>query len=89
MADLERSYRWLEKAGLKISTEALIMAAQGQAQSTRSIEAGVYHTRQNPRCRLSKDASETVEHITAWCKTQQTQQTSRTGKYGLEGKVKI
>ncbi len=70
VADIKKSYQWLEKAGLKDSTEALIMAAQEQALSTRSIEAGVYHTRQDPRCRLCKDAPETVQHITAGCKMQ-------------------
>ncbi|XP_015259534.1 PREDICTED: protein NLRC3-like [Cyprinodon variegatus] len=48
VADIKKSYLWLEKAGLKDNTEALIMAAQVQALSTRSIEAGVYHTRQDP-----------------------------------------
>ncbi|KAF7670308.1 hypothetical protein LDENG_00271880, partial [Lucifuga dentata] len=57
---------WLEKAGLKDSTEALIIAAQEQALSTRSIEAGVYHSRQDPQ--LCKDAPETVQHILAGCK---------------------
>lgn len=68
VADIEKTYQWLEKAGLKDSTEALIMAAQEQALNTRSIEAGVYHTRQDPRCRLCKEAPETVQHITAGCK---------------------
>ncbi|TWW77408.1 Cytoplasmic dynein 2 heavy chain 1 [Takifugu flavidus] len=52
VADIEKTYQWLTKAGLKDSTEALIMAAQEQALSTRAIEARVYHTRQDPRCRL-------------------------------------
>lgn len=33
--------QWLEKAGLRDSTEALIMAAQEQALDTRSIEEGI------------------------------------------------
>ena len=70
VADIKKSYQWLEKAGLKDSTEALIMAAQEQALSTRSIEVGIYHTRQDPRCRLCKDAPETVQHIIAGCKMQ-------------------
>lgn len=37
---------------------------QGQAFSTRSIEAGVYHTTQGPRCRLCKDSPETIQNIT-------------------------
>ena len=70
MADIRKSYQWLEKAGLADSTEALILAAQEQALGTRSIEAGVYHTRQDPRCRLCKEASETVQHILAERKMQ-------------------
>ena len=36
MADIKKSYQWLEKAGLKDSTETLILVAQGQAIRTRS-----------------------------------------------------
>ncbi|XP_051929435.1 uncharacterized protein LOC127605701 [Hippocampus zosterae] len=68
VADLKKSYQWLERAGLKDSTEALILAAQEQALSTRAIEAQIYHTRQDPRCRLCKKAPETIQHITAGCK---------------------
>ncbi|TWW61002.1 hypothetical protein D4764_05G0010920 [Takifugu flavidus] len=46
VADIEKTYQWLTKAGLKDSTEALLMAVQEQALSTRAIEARVYHTRQ-------------------------------------------
>ena len=34
------------------------------------IEAGVYHTRQDPRCTLCKKIPETVQHIVAGCKMQ-------------------
>ncbi|KAM9816571.1 carbohydrate sulfotransferase 6 isoform X4 [Syngnathus typhle] len=68
VAYVKKSYQWLEKARLKDSTEALIMAAQEQALNTRAIEAKIYHTRQDPRCRLCKEAPETVQHITAGCK---------------------
>ncbi len=47
-----------------------LMAAQEKMLSTRSIDARVYHTRQDPRCRLCKDDPETVQHITAGCKMQ-------------------
>ena len=40
---------WLEKAGPKDNREAVIMAAQEQALNTRSIEDGVYHTRNDLR----------------------------------------
>uniref|UniRef100_A0AAV2MRB2 Uncharacterized protein n=1 Tax=Knipowitschia caucasica TaxID=637954 RepID=A0AAV2MRB2_KNICA len=70
VADLKKSYQWLERAGLQDSPEALIMAAQEQALSTRAIEAQIYHTRQDPRCRLFKGGLETIQHITAGCKMQ-------------------
>ncbi|KAL4005205.1 hypothetical protein ACER0C_004918 [Sarotherodon galilaeus] len=44
VADIQKSYQILDKAGLKDSTEALILAVQEQALCTRSIEAAVYHT---------------------------------------------
>uniref|UniRef100_A0A672JIY3 Myeloid-specific peroxidase n=1 Tax=Salarias fasciatus TaxID=181472 RepID=A0A672JIY3_SALFA len=52
VADFGKIYQWLEKAGLRDSTGALIMAAQEQVLNTRSIEAGIYHTTKDPRCRL-------------------------------------
>ena len=49
VADIKKSHQWLDNAGLKDNTEAVIMAAQEPALSTGSIEAGVYHTRQDPK----------------------------------------
>ncbi|CAJ1059649.1 uncharacterized protein LOC127604228 [Xyrichtys novacula] len=69
VADMSKSYQWLERAGLKDSTEALIMGAQEQALSARAIKAQLYHTRQDPRCKLCKEGPETVQHLTAGCKT--------------------
>ncbi|TWW75426.1 hypothetical protein D4764_13G0000880 [Takifugu flavidus] len=67
------------------STEALLMAAQEQALRTRAIEARVYHTRQDPRCRLCGDAPETVQHITAGCKMLAGKAyMERHNQYGLE-----
>lgn len=65
---IKRSYQWLEKAGPKDSTKPLIMAGWEQELSSRSIEARMYRTRQVPRYRLCKDASETVQHIAVGCK---------------------
>ena len=63
VADIEKSYQWIENAGLKESTGALIMASQ-------SNRGQVYHIRQDPRGRLCKKASETVQHIVTGCKMQ-------------------
>ena len=49
MADIRKSYQWLEKAVLADRTEALILAVQKQALGCRLIEAGFYQTRQDPR----------------------------------------
>lgn len=49
------------------STEALIRAAHDQALSTRLIEAGFYHTKQDSRCRLCNDGNERIRHITGGC----------------------
>jgi len=45
-----------------------MMTAPEQALSTTAIEGGVYHIRQDPRCRLWKETS--VQHTVAWCKMQ-------------------
>lgn len=68
VADLKKSYQWLQRTGQQDTKEALILAAQEQALSTRSIEAQIYHTRQDPRCRLCKELLETIQHIIAGCK---------------------
>lgn len=70
LAYIKKSYQWPEKAGLKDTTEAQMMAAQEQALSTKSTETRIYHSRQDPRCRLYKDAPEIVQHTIAKCMTQ-------------------
>ena len=62
VADIEKTYQWLQKAVLSDSTEA---------QSTKNlIKSRYYHTRQDPSCRLCKAAPGTVQHITAGCQMQ-------------------
>ena len=68
VADIKKTYQWLERAGLRDSTEAVIMAAREQVLNTRLIEVGVYHTRHDQRSRLRKGVPQTVQHITAGCK---------------------
>ena len=45
VADMEKTYQWLEKAGLKDSTEALLLVEEDRALRTGPVEAVVYHTR--------------------------------------------
>ena len=68
VADLTTSYQWITKSGFRDNTEALIMAAQEQALRTRYIEARLYGTRQDARCRLCKEQDETIMHIISGCK---------------------
>lgn len=58
-------HQWLEEAGVNESIDALIMAAQEPALSTRSTEAGVCHTRWEPK--MYREASETVQDKVAGC----------------------
>ena len=64
VADMACTYQWLNKSNTRANTEALIMAAQEQALNTRAV---IYHTVQDPRCRLYKQHLETVAHITSGC----------------------
>ena len=43
------------------------MAAQEQALNTRTVAHDIYHTVQDPRCRLCTQHPETVSHITSGC----------------------
>lgn len=53
MADIKKSYQWLDKAGQKDNNEIIIMAEQQAALDIRSIEAA------HPSCRLCKCAPTT------------------------------
>ncbi len=68
VADLEKTYEWLDKTNFQDNTEALITAAQEQALNTRAIQAKIYKTHANPKCRMCNEHDETVQHITSGCK---------------------
>ena len=59
---------WLNKGNLTANTESLIMAAQEQVLPTRQLQTEIYYTKDDPRCRLCKDAPETIQHIISGCK---------------------
>ena len=67
VADMARTYQRLKKSNIKANTEVLIMAAQEQALNTRAVAHRIYHTVQDPTCRLCKQHAETVAHITSGC----------------------
>jgi len=62
---VEKSYKSFGKAGLTDSMEALILAAQEQALSTRATEAVVYHTRYR-MCKEAKKQSSTARYGQVW-----------------------
>ena len=62
VADMARTNQW-PKGNIRVNTEALIMAAQEQSLNTRAVAREIYHTVQDPRCRLCKQYAETVAHI--------------------------
>ena len=67
VADMTHTYQWLNKNNIQANTEDLIMAAQEQALNTRAVGHEIYHTVQDPRCRLCKQHAETMAHITSSC----------------------
>ena len=52
VADMARTYQWLNKSNIEANTEALIIAAQEQVVNTRAVAHEIYHTVQDPRYRL-------------------------------------
>ena len=67
VADMPRTCQWLNKSNIRANTEALIMAAQEQALNARAVAHKIYHTVQDPKCRLCKQHTETVAHIISGC----------------------
>ncbi|XP_067939780.1 uncharacterized protein [Watersipora subatra] len=61
--DIHQTYMWLNKENLLANTESLLMAAQEQVLPKRKLQTKIYHTRDNARCRLCKDAPESIQHI--------------------------
>ena len=67
LTDDLHAYKWMKTTGLKVETEALIIAAQEQALNTKSHQARILKTSTDARCRLCKTANETVTHILTGC----------------------
>ena len=67
VVDMTRTYQWLNKSNIRVNTEALNMAAQEQALNTGAVSHEIYHTVQDPKCRLCKQHAETVAHIISGC----------------------
>ena len=67
VADMAYTHQWLNKSNIKANTKALIMTAQEQALNTRTVAHEIYHTMQDPRCRLCKQHAETEAYIISGC----------------------
>ena len=65
--DMARTYQWLNKSNIRAHTEALITAAHEQTLGTRAVAHEIYHTVQDPRCRLCKHHVETMAHNISGC----------------------
>ncbi|XP_067945181.1 uncharacterized protein [Watersipora subatra] len=68
VGDLHQTYMWLKNGNLTTNTDSLIIAAQEQVLPTRQLQTKVYHTRDDPRFRLCRDAPQTIQHIISGCK---------------------
>ena len=63
--DEDASTRWLKSSTLKKSIDSMICAIQEQAITTRYIQRKIHNTTDNDRCRLHRQAAETIHHITS------------------------
>ncbi|XP_067945173.1 uncharacterized protein [Watersipora subatra] len=71
VGDLYQTYMWLNKGNLTANTESVIITAQEPVLPTRQLQTKIYHTRDDPRCRLCKDSPELaacIQHIIRGCK---------------------
>ncbi|XP_053117875.1 uncharacterized protein LOC128329940 [Hemicordylus capensis] len=67
-SDITKTWQWLKNGNLKKEIAGLILAAQEQALRTNAIRAKGKKSTTNSKCRLCKEADETVDHLTSCCK---------------------
>ena len=65
--DKKKTWEWLTKCDLKVSTEALICAAQEQSIRTNYVKYHIDGTSGSPLCRMCGQAGESVQHIVSAC----------------------
>ena len=65
--DKNKTWQWLSRSDLKISTEALLCAAQEQAIRTNYVKYHIDRTSESPLCRLCGKRSESVQHLVSGC----------------------
>ena len=66
-ADKNKTWQWLSRSDLKISTEALLCAAQEQAIRTNYVKYHIDRTSESPLCRLCGKRGESVQHLVSGC----------------------
>ena len=65
--ETERNFGWLISGELKITSEALIVAAQDQTLATRNIQAKLFHSADSPKRRQRGKKDKTLAHIISRC----------------------
>ena len=65
--DKKKSIAWLRSAGLKETTESLIIAVQHQTLATNYYKNKILKKSVDPNCRLCRTHSETISHIVSGC----------------------
>ena len=63
----EDAFKWLRQVNLKVETEALLIAAQDQALSTKAHKTYITKVSKDPKCRLCNSRDETVAHLLTGC----------------------
>ena len=59
---------WLKIGKMKKETEGLLIAAQDQALRTNVIKTRIDKSHEDSKCRMCKEADETVTHIICQCR---------------------
>lgn len=67
--DKVKTWSWMSRSDLKVTTEALICSAQEQALRTKYTKFKIDKTSDSPLCRLCGSKPETISHIISECKT--------------------
>ena len=65
--DKKKSIAWLRSAGLKETTESLIIASQDKTLATNYYKNKILKKSVDPNCRLSRTHPETISHIVSGC----------------------
>ena len=62
-----KNFQWLKSSGLKAEMEGFVVAAQDQSLATRYYQHKIIKNGTGPKCRLSHEFDESIEHIISGC----------------------